>query len=196
MGWVYRAVAMGLVVLLAQVTFAQSADDVTRARTHFEAGRALYSLGNYPDAIREFSAGYALVPRPQFLLNLGQAYRKQGDLTKARDEYRKFLEQAPADDPDREQVTQIVAELDQQIAAQPVKAAPVEAVAPAPAIVLAAPVPAEHKKTFVHKYWWIFPAGAAVLAGLSVGIYFAVRPPSSVDCGSASLGCIHTAGTP
>ena len=46
------------------------------------------------------------------------------------------------------------------------------------------------KKSFVRRNWWIFPVGAVVLAGAAVGIYFAVRPSSGVDCGSASLGCV------
>src|SRR5262249_22078809 len=129
----YQAIAVCVVLLLAGVTHAQnaevqSADDVARARTHFEAGRAPYSPGNYTHAIPEFSAGYQLAPRPQFLVNLGQAFRKLGQLEKARDQYRKFLEMAPPSDPDREQVKQILADLDEQIAAQPSKAPPVVAV--------------------------------------------------------------------
>src|SRR5262245_45858671 len=83
---------------------AEGGDALARARSHFEAGRALYSLGNYTDAIREFSAGYELVGKPQFLLNLGQCYRKQNQLQRARQMYQKYLSQAPSSDPERPQV--------------------------------------------------------------------------------------------
>ena len=91
-------------------------DPVTRARTHFEAGRALYQLGNYNEALREFAAGYQLAPRPQFLLNLGQCYRKLDDLPNAREMYQRYLHDAPASDPERPQAQQILAEIDKQIA--------------------------------------------------------------------------------
>src|SRR3954467_11063977 len=80
---------------------AQTDDPVASARTHFEAGRALYQLGNYNDALREFAAGYELAPRPQFLLNLGQCYRELDDLQHAREMYQRYLHDAPPTDAER-----------------------------------------------------------------------------------------------
>ena len=166
-----------------------------RARTHFEAGRALYNLGNYTDAIREFSAGYQLVPRPQFLVNLGQAFRKLNDLERARDMYKKYLAEAPPNDPEREQVRQIVADLDMQIAALPPKPLPVPVVVkeapPPPAAVIVASEPPK-KKSFIQKHWWISPVAGVVVAGVAVGAYFGTRPSGQVDCSAATLGCIDT----
>jgi len=51
---------------------------LAEARVHFEAGTDHYAAGRYEEAIRRFQAGYALVPRPNFLVNIGQAYRKLG----------------------------------------------------------------------------------------------------------------------
>ena len=96
----------------AAAAHAQSDDTVARARTHFEAGRALYQLGNYDEALREFAAGYQLAPRPQFLLNLGQCYRKLDDLQKARAMYQRYLHDAPSSDAERDQAQQILAEID------------------------------------------------------------------------------------
>jgi tetratricopeptide (TPR) repeat protein len=183
----------------AATTRAQTQDAISRARTHFEAGRALYNLGNYTDAIREFSAGYQLAPRPQFLVNLGQCYRKLGgleNLTKARDLYRKFLDEASPGDPDREQVKSVLTDLEQEIAATPAAAPPPppKAAEPEPqqnALVASAP-PA--KKPFIKRHWWIIPVTIVAAAGLAVGIYFAVKPSGQVDCGSASLGCIDGSG--
>jgi tetratricopeptide (TPR) repeat protein len=63
-------------------------DDDQRARGHFEIGLGLYRLGDYPAALKEFAAGYELAHKPGFLLNLGQTYRKLGELREARDMYR------------------------------------------------------------------------------------------------------------
>jgi len=175
-----------------------SADLVSRARTHFEAGRALYNLGNYTDAIREFSAGYHIVPKPQFLVNLGQCYRKLNDLPRARELYNKYLAEAPSDDPDREQVKQIVAELDGQIAAAHPIAPPPAPPAPPPSA--AAPVAqdvalttqAPPRKPWIKRNWWVIPVGAVVVGtALGVGLYYGLQP-KQVDCSAASLGCIDT----
>jgi tetratricopeptide (TPR) repeat protein len=194
-----RYVAVCLVLVAALTTsraHAETGDALLRARTHFEAGRALYNLGNYTDAIREFSAGYQLVPRPQFLVNLGQAFRKLNDLERARDMYKKYLSEAPPNDPDREQVRQIVADLDQQIAALPPKPEPAPVVAkpvtPAPEAVVATTAPPPEKKSFIRKHWWIIPVAAVVVAGVAVGAYFGTRPSGQVDCSAATLGCIDT----
>jgi tetratricopeptide (TPR) repeat protein len=168
-----------------------SADAVARARTHFEAGRALYNLGNYNDAIREFSAGYYMVPKPQFLVNLGQCYRKLNNLVKAREMYNKFLAEAPADDPDRDQAKQILTDLDAQIAAAPPPPEPAPTAQPAPQ---AAAVTSEAppRKSWIKRNWWIIPVGAVVVGvGLGVGLGLGLQP-KQVDCGAASLGCIDT----
>jgi hypothetical protein len=75
-------------------------------------------MGRYDHAIREFTAGYALSPRPQFLLNIAQAQRRLGDLRAARDMYHKYLDALP-DAPEREQIGRILQELDEAIAKEP-----------------------------------------------------------------------------
>jgi tetratricopeptide (TPR) repeat protein len=97
-----------------------TAEQVKEARAHYERGKALYTLGQYAEAIREFSAGYLAAPRPQFLLNLGQCHRKLGELGRAREMYQKFLDEAPGA-PERAQVTALIADLDREIAAERVE---------------------------------------------------------------------------
>ncbi|HZS40962.1 MAG TPA: tetratricopeptide repeat protein [Polyangia bacterium] len=203
-----RRNAWAVVVSLAVCTIAHaqapSADDLARARTHFEAGRALYNLGNYSDALREFSAGHHLVPKPQFLINLGQCYRKLNDLENARKMYAQYLEQTPASDPERAQVQSLLSEVERELRERPRAAAPVivpaDARAPsggAPSVNAGAPSgvvlvtqPPPRRKPFVARHWWIFPVGAVALAGLAVGLYFGLKP---ADC-TASLGCIPVHG--
>ncbi|HEX9102369.1 MAG TPA: tetratricopeptide repeat protein [Polyangia bacterium] len=196
-----RHIGLGLAVLVcAAAAHAQPADDVARARTHFEAGRALYQLGNYNEALREFAAGYQLAPRPQFLLNLGQCYRKLDDLANARAMYQRYLHDAPASDPERPQAQQILAEIDRQIAdrqaaaaaaaAPPRPPAPTTTAEHAPAaaattLTATAPPP---RKPWIKRNWWIIPVGAVVVGvGVGLGVYYGTR--ASDPCSGANLAC-------
>lgn len=185
--------------------YAQSDDATSRARTHYEAGRALYNLGNYSDAAREFLAGYQLAPRREFLINLGQTYRKLEDLPRAHGMYTKYLEEAPADDARRDWVRKQLADVDKRIRdaggdpnAPPAPApspepSPIPAVAASPAAAApAATTDAPPKKSFIRRHWWIIPVSAVVAAGIGVGIYFAVRPPD--PCAGAQIDCIMATG--
>jgi hypothetical protein len=212
-----RKVAVFVVLLLAGVAHAQSDDALARARSHFEAGRALYNLKQYTDAIREFSAGYQLVAKPQFLINLGQCYdrlaegtsdpaQKREALEHSREMYKKFLADAPTRDPLRDQVSQIVNDLDQRIAAlppaPPKKETPAEQPKPVPPVVTApaATSPATttdttpKKKSGIAKYWWIIPVAAVVVVGVSLGAYYGTRS-TGPDCGSATFGCVYADGS-
>ena len=72
-----------------------------RARAYFDAGRAHYRLGDYPEAAKSFAAGYKLLPRPEFILNLAQCYRKLGDLPRAERFLEQYLRELPPDHPTR-----------------------------------------------------------------------------------------------
>jgi tetratricopeptide (TPR) repeat protein len=204
-----RGIAMmaGLLVLCG-VAHAQNDDAMARARTHFEAGRALYSLHNYTDAIREFSAGYQLVPKPQFLVNIAQCYDRIADgssdpggqrdaLEHSRDMYKKFLADAPPNDVLRVQVTAMLGDLDKRLASLPPaaprkeEATPATTVtAPPPAAVVAQPQDTQpKKKSGIAKFWWLIPVAAVVVVGVSLGAYYGTRP-TGPDCSTATFGCI------
>jgi len=158
-------------------------DDVARARTHFEAGRALYQLGNYHEAVREFTAGHQLVPRPQFLLNLGQCYRKLDDLESARAMYRHFLSEVPVDDPQRAEAEEVLAVIERGLAQRPPE--------PARAAPLLASLSrsASERRPFIKRHWWIIPTSAVVVGvGVGLGVYYGTRPPRN-PCSQANLGC-------
>jgi tetratricopeptide (TPR) repeat protein len=87
-------------------------ETLARARAHHEAGMGLYHLGSYREAIKEFAAGYQLVRRPEFLINLGQAYRKLGELERSREMFDRYLAAAPPSAPDRPQVIVLRDEID------------------------------------------------------------------------------------
>jgi tetratricopeptide (TPR) repeat protein len=182
-----RATLYAAVLLSAAVAFAQRDDVTARARQHFEAGKALYSLGNYPDAIREFSAGYALAARPQFLLNLGQCYRMTNDYVKAREMYQRFLRDTPDDAPMRAEVKEIIVELDRDIEAAkhapPPKPTPPQAkevkTVPDAAVTTAPPA---KKKPFIKRHWWIIPVSILVAAGVATGLGVGLTQRSSDPC--------------
>lgn len=173
-------------VLLLGASFAQAetAQDRARARAYYDRGKGLFDVGRYDEALKEFAAGYAISPRPPFLLNLGQCYRRLGDNKNARDMYRKFLETTQASDPGRGPVERILAELDAKIAEEEAarvvpspepSVAPSPSPSPAPALVTTT-APAPEKKSFIRRHWWIIPVSIVAAAGLGVGLYFALRP--------------------
>jgi hypothetical protein len=172
---------------------ASDGPEVKEARQHFEAGRALYELGNYDDAIHEFLIGYDLSHKPLFLFILGQCYRKLGRLTDARAAYQKFLAEAPAESERRAEAARLLTEIDQQLAARVrPRAAEVPSAAPpsaagAPGITAATPTseptarpasplaPAaptrETRSPPVYKRWWLWTTiGLVTVAGVSVGL--------------------------
>lgn len=176
-------------------------DALQRAKNHYMAGNALFKLGNYTDAVREFAAGYSLVPKPYFLYNLGQCYRKLGDPRQAREMYAKFIEQIPEADSDREAAKKIVAELDEQIAKLPSetpKPTPVPTISPPtqpepppiPSLVVVQSPPP--KKSFLKRHWWVIPVSLVVVGtAVGVGVYFGTKAPAQIHCNDAGvIGCI------
>ncbi|MDB4967645.1 MAG: TonB-dependent receptor [Myxococcales bacterium] len=148
----------------------------TRARGHYEIGLGLYRLGDYRAALKEFAAGYALVPKAGFLLNLGQTYRKLGQLRDARDKYRQFLTAVPAGDPQRPQAEKVLSEIEETLQTQPQLPDPpppppaeptattttTTTAAPAPAVVAERATPTRQKKRL--------RLGGIVLAVAGVGL--------------------------
>lgn len=92
--------------------------NVRRARQHFLSGKKAFEAKDYPEALREFQAGYELEPRPGFLLNMAHAARKMGDLQHARDLFRRFLATDPSGE-ERRAAEQSVAEIERMMAPQP-----------------------------------------------------------------------------
>jgi hypothetical protein len=80
-------------VLLAGAGRARA--DEAEGRRHFKAGQDLYQQKRFIEAAREFEAGYAVAPRPLFLLNIGHAYRRANELIKAKNAYEALLKLQP-----------------------------------------------------------------------------------------------------
>ena len=117
------ALAVGAIGLPQRVdAAAHNSSSVTtqRARRHFLAGKRAFEAKRYSIALKEFEAGYAIYPRPGFLLNMGHAARRMGELKRARGYYLKFLESDPPA-PARRTTIALVLEIDRQLAAVPTR---------------------------------------------------------------------------
>jgi hypothetical protein len=177
---------IAVAVALLCVAAPGRADEEHRQRSinHWETGKGFFELKRYEDAMREFVAGYALEARPAFLYNIGLCHARLGHLEDARDFFRRFLEQAPAGHPLRENALVEQAEVERRLAARP-PATP-DAGAPANAVPVSPtapqreaspPAPARRRSVL----WWLLPVAAVVLAGVAVGIYFGTRPACDAD---------------
>ena len=183
---------LAIVVCLAtKSAIAEPTDSVALARRHFDAGSALYDVGKLEDAIAEFKAGYELAPRPQFLLNMAQAYRKLHEIARARGLYERYLATVPKGTVQHAQLEQILNELARETPAIVVAPAPLPAVTTTsdpPTVAGASP------HGFARRHWWSFPVSGVVLAGVAVGIYFGVRARGEQR--NASIGCFDAARSP
>lgn len=173
------------------------------ARSHFVAGEEEYARGRWQDALHEFQLGYALSPRPEFLINFAQVYRKLGDYEAAERECQRYLATAPPSEL-QAQAERLLQQIRDERAKAPAPAPPqpppqrpLQPLAPklapravaAPAIVATAPTttPPPKRRT------WIAPvvvscalvAAAAVTVGLVFGLpardTFKTAPLGTVD---------------
>jgi hypothetical protein len=186
--------ALLLVVARASSAGAQSDDELRKARAHYQAGSALYDAHSYEDAVREFWAGYRLSPRPEFLLNLGQSYRKLDDLPHARALFARFLKEASPDAPERPQAQKLLERIDGEIsarlapppdaiaAASPTAAAASPTASPAPALPVSPPVTSPAP---------VAPAPVAPPAAMMAPAAMVMAPVAAVATGRRSFWRRH-----
>jgi tetratricopeptide (TPR) repeat protein len=108
-----------------------SAEDEAAGKRHFKRGDELFKQGRFLEAAHEFEAGFAVAPRPLFLLNIGHSYRKAQDLRRARQAYEDFLKADPTTS-FRADVEDLIKTIDDAIGASsmPSPAAPTPAPTP------------------------------------------------------------------
>ena len=204
---------LAAVVMLMVCVSAQAEDPVEASRNHFRVGQSLHEAGRFAEAVREFQLGYDLVPRPEFLFNMGQSYHRMGDARAALRMYEKYLAEAPANGRYRRATLDLVTELRAEVARLPPEPPPAmtapSTTAPAttapatttttrladgatpvaidrPALTLAPP---PRHKSFARRQWWIFPVGVAVVGvAVGLGVYFGL--PRCAE----RLGCVNATG--
>jgi tetratricopeptide (TPR) repeat protein len=182
-------------------------DAEREARARYAAGEAAFKAGRYRPAVVEFEAGFAAVPKPGFLLNIGHAYRRLGDLHKARAAYKKFLLVDPTSTLHGD-VLSLLGELDSALAdddradglaARAIAASlvppPVEGQPGHAGVNLAAHTPSavpslvDPPRPFYRRAWFWMAVGAVAI-GTAVGIYAARMGADERVHTTGSLGVI------
>ena len=106
-----RAVAIASLVVAGLVTQAHLATAQERdpaeaaAATAFEEGRKAFLAGDYAGAARAFERAYESKPHHDPLWNAARARHKTGETARAANLYARYLDEAPADAPDRDRAT-------------------------------------------------------------------------------------------
>jgi tetratricopeptide (TPR) repeat protein len=204
-----------LAVLVAGFASAARADDDEAGKRLFRRGEDFIKAGNYRAAAEAFEEGYAAAPRVGFLVNIGNCYRKLGELSRARQYYQRFLDAAPADHPSRAEVADYLRAMDQIEAdgvkvedAAPVLTPPPTAPTPPPPLpppppppqpaLIDSPVPpalliketpraAPGSSAPVYKRAWFWAIVGGVVAA-SAGAFLLTQRRGGGQC-AASLGC-------
>jgi tetratricopeptide (TPR) repeat protein len=83
-----------LLLLATSHVWAQE-DAAGKARALYERGMAHFQLNEYDQAVEKWQEGFRIKPVPEFLYNIGQAYRLSQHPDKAILAYQAFLRMAP-----------------------------------------------------------------------------------------------------
>jgi hypothetical protein len=158
------------------------------ARSHFVAGEEEYARGRWREALHEFELGYALSPRPEFLINFAQVRRKLGEYDAAERECRRYLATAPPPEL-AAQAQKMLGQIEEESAHAPQPPPPPSPSPPSPQPT-SAPTPTSTAFTRLYVESparpgkkppaWIAPvivAGALVVGGaITLGLVFGLPP--------------------
>lgn len=90
---------------------AQADDPRQRAERLFLDGEAAFARGDFTLAGRSFEEANQLDPQPTSLFNGARSWERAGEPARAANLYRRFLDGAPPETPNRDRATQSLAEL-------------------------------------------------------------------------------------
>jgi iron complex outermembrane receptor protein len=76
------------------------ADARTEARAHFKRGMEAIGQQKYADGIAELEQAYAILPNANVLYNIGKAHEAAGELEKAIEYYKRYVDENPPDKAD------------------------------------------------------------------------------------------------
>jgi hypothetical protein len=95
-------VALALLASRAALAAPPAEADRTAAR-HFADGQKAFASGDYPHAGDEFEAAYRDKPHHAPLWNAARSWQRAGEEVRAANLFARYLREAPADAPDRDQ---------------------------------------------------------------------------------------------
>jgi tetratricopeptide (TPR) repeat protein len=195
------------VVILMSLTSVALAGPTEEAREETRRGTAAYNLGDFEEAAHRYESAYRLISDPALLFNVGQAWRQAGRPEKALLAYKAYLRTAPANAPNREQVSRRVGELERvvsetrrlQSAPPPgtlgpphegIEAAPaLERQAAAPDAAVVAPPAPEPQPLYKRWYFWA-GVGAVVAGAVVTSVVLASGARRSTTCGTGLDYCV------
>jgi len=105
----------------AAIAKPKSTDKDLAAKQAYEEATKAYNLGKFDKAIEAYERAYDLKPDPVFLFNIAQSHRLNNNFKQALFFYKSFLRNAP-DAPNRAQIEERIAELEEWVAKQQVTA--------------------------------------------------------------------------
>lgn len=193
------AVLVGASAGSARAADAPTPAQTKEARTHFRAGTVFYEAANYDRAIEEYLAAYKILPLPDMLFNLAQAYRLKGELRLAVEYYKRFLAERP-NAPMSAEARQTLLVLEVEVSKLPPPEAkpntkpiaepapPVAPPAPNPIVTAtASPSPSKPKP----KRRWVWGVvGASIAVGVAVGVGLGIGLGAKPRSPDESLGSI------
>ena len=174
-----RGCLAGLVAVLLvagpATTLAQSEPEKELTKKRYKVGEQLYDIGQYEKALVAFDEAYKLYPLPAMLYNIARAHEVLGNLEKAINNYKHFVQKLP-DSPHaptvRTRVKSLEARLAKKNVGQEKAAAARTKEKPAPlAVPVEEPAPADSE----HTWRWtggragVGVGGAALVAGIAFG---------------------------
>lgn len=89
--------------------------DMEKAKRNFKQGKKLYKKGDFEKAAESFLTAYRLSDRGELLYNIGQSYRKAGNLQKAEKYFQKYLDENP-DANNEQKVVDLLIDIQQKLA--------------------------------------------------------------------------------
>ncbi|MBA3538747.1 MAG: hypothetical protein H0T79_03900 [Deltaproteobacteria bacterium] len=110
-----------IIALILGLTAAQSyaqaptEKDLAAAKAAYKEGKAFHDKGKFEQAISKYKESYKLSKKPVLLFNIALAFEASGDDEFALINYRKFVVEAAADDPQRPAAVTKVAELEKKL---------------------------------------------------------------------------------
>lgn len=149
----------GASVLTAGRAHAGEEDDrAAHARGLYELGMQRFLLADYDGAIARWQEGFRTKPAPEFLYNIGQAYRRMRRPADALPYYQRYLDLSPTA-PERAEVERIVASLTAETRA-----------APAPTEAPAATTTSSDRPLLRKPWFWAVVGGGALVVAAAIVI--------------------------
>ncbi len=108
------AIAFAIIAPAARVHADPTPAELDKAKKEFAAGKTAFDAGDFPEAASHFKTSYNLSKKPALLYNVALANESGGQDDIALFYYRKFLTDAPADAPQRAEVTERVKTLEKK----------------------------------------------------------------------------------